>query len=109
MTPDGVIERCAGQVVWTAAGKKLVCNYAQSVDVGAGFDLRRIAGGLFGAHVGQRAHYLARLREERGGRIAAGVGGIRTREAEIEDLRLTRQINEDVAGLKVSVDYSLLM
>ena len=97
--------RLALSLVRQAPGQQLVQDHAQRVHVAARVELQRIGQDLFGAHVGQRADQLAELGLPR--RVGVAVG--ETRDAEVEDLRLTRLVDQDVARLEVAMDDAALV
>ncbi len=77
-------------------------NHAQRVNVGTAVEPARVAGELFGAHVGERAQQLA------GPRLAHGrqnVGGRDVSNAEVEHLGLSRFLDQNVAGLQVPMNH----
>ena len=99
---DRVVQLLArGLLERTAEREDLVQRRAERVDVGA--RVEHAAGDLLRRHVARRAERVARLREpER-------IGVERPREAEVEDHRLARARDHDVAGLDVAVQHARLV
>jgi hypothetical protein len=98
--PDGADEfghGAAARLVRQPTAQQFVPDHAQRVDVTAGIDVLRGGGGeLLGAHVAQRADQLAGRRVHR--RLHVRID--RSCDAEVEDLRLARTIDQPFAGLR---------
>ena len=87
-------------------GRQLEQDHPQGVHVGALVDGGGIGSHLLGAHVAGRAEQLAGLGQA-GPVEKVGVSGVG--HAEVEHLRLSRFLDEDVGGLQVAVDNALIV
>ena len=104
--PCRLHERHASQVVWQPSRQRFVEHEAQGVDIAPGIHVAVAHAKLLGAHVSQRAHHVSRPRHLRGVTV---VGIDRPRHAEVDHLGFAHGIHEDVAGLEIAVDDSLLV
>ena len=77
----------APDAVGHAAGQELERDHPDRIDIASMVDRLGVAGGLLGAHVGDRAHQLTLVSVESDG-LQIGFGG--PRDAEVEDLRLRK-------------------
>ena len=90
-------------VVRQAAGEQFVKDDAERVDVAARVD--RLPQKLLGTHVGPRAHELARLRD----RVVRGEVVSDPGDSEIDHLRPPILVDEDVAGLQVTMHDAVVV
>ena len=91
-----------GGVEGRVAGEQAIQDGAGGIDVGGGADLVRLAGGLFGGHVGGGPQHLAGH-----GQIADPFDLLG--EAEVGDLGAAVLVQQDVAGLEVAVNDAALV
>jgi hypothetical protein len=98
-------ERLAVQIVGRAIGQQFVGDDAKGVDVGSRIDQIGIAGDLLRAHIGNRANHLTGAGVQR--RADVGVDG--AGQTEVEHLRLTRRVDEDVRRLEIAMDDAFLV
>src|SRR5262245_24426299 len=92
-------------VVRKAPGKKFVENYTERIDITARVELQRIRENLLGTHICEGADKLADIGLHGGLSITVRD----TRDAEVENLRLSRLINQNVAWLEIAMDQATLM
>ena len=99
--PGGLGQRPVLQPIRQAVGHQLEQDHPQGVHIGPPVDGGGVAGQLLGAHVVGRPEELAGEGQAGQGQ-QVGIGG--AGHAEVEDLRLTGLLHEDVGGLEVAVD-----
>ncbi len=87
-------------------GQQLEENDAQRIDIRSPVEPGRVGGDLLRAHVAQGAKQLAGLGSARG---RQQVGGGDVGNAEIEHLGLAGFIDQDVAGLEVAMDHTIVV
>ena len=98
------LRHLAGHRIRVCPGEHLIEHHTQGVDIRPRVDQVRVASGLLRAHVGQRPHDLAGNRDQRVLAIGNRLG-----QAEIQDAQVTFGIHQQVAGLEIAVDDSLLV
>ena len=99
-----LMHRLAGRIVGGTPCEQLVEHDAEGVDVGPHVDVVRGAIELLRAHVPQCAQKLADVgMHGRQCRVCVGAAG----HAEVDDLGLPGGVDEDVAGLEVTVHHAL--
>ena len=81
------------------------CLAARERSIASRVEFERIGGNLLGAHVGEGAHQLSDIRLHRSLRVTVSCA----RDAEIEDLWLSRFIDQDVPGFEIAMDQPSLM
>ena len=85
-----------------ACRRQLIEDHAEGKNVGG--VAHALAAGLFGRHVSDRAHHLARICPLRHGRVPiAVISGHQAGEAEVEQLHVAIVAHHDVFGLHVAV------
>src|ERR1043166_3148087 len=86
--------------------KQLVENHTQTVNIADRRDPIAISPGMLRAHVRQRAHDPPRLAQRHGDR---NVRVTEMREAKIKNLRVPISLDQDIRGLQVAMNHSLLV
>src|SRR5262245_58672326 len=92
-------------IVRKPAGEKLVENHAEGIDIAARIEFEWIGKDLFGAHISQRPDNLSDVGLQR----RLGVTVRDARYSEIENLRLSVLVHQNVARFEVAMDQAPLV
>ncbi len=85
-----------------APGEHFVQHHSEGIDIAALIEGACGAFELLRGRVGRRSH---EIRGERGGALQIGEG--RLSQAEVQHVRLTRRVHENVGGLQIAVENAL--